>query len=63
VEATGTFCTAAQRDEVTSFFATHAVESAQRTLAKSIDRINDCIHLRATQEPELRRWLEAHGGS
>ena len=63
VEATGTFCTAAKRDEVTSFFATHAVESAQRTLAKSIDRIDDCIRLRAAQEPELRRWLEAHSGS
>ena len=63
VEATGAFCTVAKRDEVTSFFAEHPVESAQRTLAQSIDRMNACIHLRAAQEPELKRWLAAHGGS
>ncbi|HEY4382475.1 MAG TPA: M1 family aminopeptidase [Acidobacteriaceae bacterium] len=63
VEATGTFCSAGKRDEVTSFFAEHPVDSAQRALAQSIDRMNACIHLRATQEPELRRWLDSHGGS
>jgi aminopeptidase N/puromycin-sensitive aminopeptidase len=62
VEATGAFCTAERRDEVAGFFAAHAVEGAERTLAKSIDNINDCIHLRAAQEPELRAWLAAHGG-
>ena len=45
-----------------SFFAAHPVASTQRTLAKSIDSINDCIHLRAVQEPELRQWLDAHAG-
>ena len=62
VEATGAFCTAERRDEVASFFAVHPVAGAERTLAKSIDNINDCIHLRAAQEPELRAWLAAHGG-
>jgi aminopeptidase N len=61
VEATGSFCSVARRDEVASFFAAHPVESSERTLAKSIDSINDCIHLRAAQEPELRKWLETHG--
>jgi aminopeptidase N/puromycin-sensitive aminopeptidase len=51
-----------RRDEVTSFFAAHAVLSAERTLAKAVDSINDCVALRAAQEPELRRWLDAHGG-
>jgi aminopeptidase N/puromycin-sensitive aminopeptidase len=60
VEATGAFCTAERHDEVESFFATHPVESAERTLAKAIDSINDCIHLRATQEPQLNHWLDAH---
>jgi aminopeptidase N/puromycin-sensitive aminopeptidase len=63
VEAAGAFCTVEKRDSVASFFAAHAVESSERTLAKSIDSINACIHLRAAQEPELRRWLDAHGGS
>jgi aminopeptidase N/puromycin-sensitive aminopeptidase len=47
---------------VASFFAAHPVVSAERTLAKSIDSINECIHLRAAQEPDLRQWLDAHGG-
>jgi aminopeptidase N len=60
VEAAGAFCSAQRRDEVEAFFAQHPVQSSERTLAKSIDSINDCIHLRAAQEPELRKWLDAH---
>lgn len=59
VQATGYFCTAQRRDEVAGFFATHKVEAAERTLAKAIDSINDCIQLRAAQQPNLRRWLDA----
>jgi aminopeptidase N/puromycin-sensitive aminopeptidase len=59
-EATGAFCTVERRDEVRSFFAAHPAGSGRRTLARSIDNIDDCIHLRAEQEPELQRWLEAH---
>jgi aminopeptidase N/puromycin-sensitive aminopeptidase len=58
VEAAGAFCTVEKRDEVMSFFATHAVVSSQRTLTKAVESINECIHLRAEQEPELRRWLD-----
>jgi aminopeptidase N/puromycin-sensitive aminopeptidase len=61
VEATGAFCTVAKRDEVASFFAEHPVESSERALAKAIDSINDCIGLRAEQEPQLHRWLDRHG--
>ena len=46
-----------KRDDVASFFATHKVDAAQRTLAKAIDNINDCIQLRSAQEPGLRQWL------
>ena len=59
VAATGSFCSVRQRDEVVSFFATHKVDASERTLAKAIDSMNDCIQLRATQEPNLRQWLEA----
>jgi aminopeptidase N len=58
VNATGYFCTAERRDDVISFFATHKVDAAERTLAKAIDSINDCIQLRANQEPNLHKWLE-----
>jgi aminopeptidase N/puromycin-sensitive aminopeptidase len=61
VGATGAFCSVERRDEVTSFFAAHAVASAERTLAKAVDSINDCVALRAAQEPELRQWLDVQG--
>jgi aminopeptidase N len=57
VAAAGSFCSVKQRDEVTSFFATHKVDASERTLAKAIDSMNDCIQMRATQEPNLHQWL------
>ncbi len=57
VAATGSFCTEKQRDEVTSFFAAHPVDASARTLSKSIDSINDCMQLRASQQPSLHQWL------
>jgi aminopeptidase N len=59
VEATGSFCTEKQRDEVIGFFATHKVAAAERTLTKAVDSINDCIEVRAVQEPKLHAWLQA----
>jgi aminopeptidase N/puromycin-sensitive aminopeptidase len=60
VEATGAFCSVERRDEVASFFTEHPVESSERTLAKSLDSINDCIALRAAQQPKLHDWLDVH---
>jgi aminopeptidase N len=59
VRATGSFCAVQQRDEVLNFFATHKVEASERTLAKAVDSINDCIQLRSAQENDFHRWLEA----
>jgi aminopeptidase N len=58
VRATGNFCTVRQREQVTSFFAAHKVEAADRTLAKAVDSINACIQLRSAQETDLHRWIE-----
>ena len=58
VRATGNFCTVRQRDEVIDFFSTHKIEASERTLAKAVDSINDCIQLRSTQEPDFHSWLE-----
>jgi aminopeptidase N len=59
VRATGNFCTVRQRDEVIDFFATHKIEASERTLAKAVDSINDCIQLRSSQEPDFHTWLQA----
>jgi aminopeptidase N/puromycin-sensitive aminopeptidase len=57
VNATGSFCSIERRDEVSSFFAVHKVVASDRTLAKAIDAINDCVHLREAQQPSLHAWL------
>jgi aminopeptidase N len=59
VAATGSFCTVRQRDEVVEFFATHKVEASERTLAKAVDSINDCVQLHSAQEGDFHRWLNA----
>jgi len=58
VSATGAFCTAERRDDVKSFFAANPLVSADRTLKKTIDTINDCIQLHTAQEPNLKLWLD-----
>jgi aminopeptidase N len=63
VEAAGSFCTVEGRDQVGRFFREHAAGSSPRTLRKSLDRIDECIHLRAAQEPALRRWLDLQDGA
>jgi len=60
VAATHNFCTVQRRDEVKSFFAAHPVEAADVALGKSLQAIDDCIRLRATQAPRLKLWLDAH---
>jgi aminopeptidase N len=59
VEAMGAFCSVKRRDQVATFFATHKIEAAERTLEKTIDGVNDCIQLRSEQEPRLKTWLES----
>ena len=61
VGATGGFCSAEKRDEVTSFFTTHKVMAAERTLKQVGDSIDGCIQLHEAQEPNLKKWLAAQG--
>jgi aminopeptidase N len=61
VGATGGFCDASMRDQVTQFFSAHKVEAAERTYKQSIERINNCIDLKSQQEPQLASWLGQHG--
>jgi aminopeptidase N/puromycin-sensitive aminopeptidase len=63
VGATSTFCDAGLRDQVTEFFNTHKVAAAERTYKQSIERINNCVDLKAQQEPQLAAWLGQHGNA
>jgi aminopeptidase N len=59
VGGTGSFCSAEKRDAVMSFFTTHKVHAAARSLLHARDQINDCIDLRSLQGPSLRAWVAA----
>ncbi len=57
VSGTGSFCSAEARDQVESFFSTHKVPASEHALARAKNQINDCIELRAAQEPKLKEWM------
>ncbi len=63
VGSTRSFCDAALRDQVTEFFNAHKVPAAERTYKQSIERINDCVDLKAQQEPKLAAWLGQRGNA
>ncbi|MCU1249645.1 MAG: Peptidase rane alanine aminopeptidase [Edaphobacter sp.] len=58
VEATGSFCDPADREDVQGFFASHPVESSERTLSLALHRIDACIELRSRQSQNLSVWLD-----
>lgn len=55
--ALGSFCDAAVRDDIRTFFTTHPLPSGERALAQSMERINGCLALKEAQRDELTRWL------
>jgi aminopeptidase N len=57
VAATGSFCDRADRDDVQGFFASHPVESSERTLSLVLHRIDACVELRSRQSQNLATWL------
>ena len=59
VGGTGSFCSAADRDDVKQFFSTHKVAATEQALKHAIERIDGCIELRSLQEPNLKQWLAA----
>jgi aminopeptidase N len=59
VESMGGFCSADRSSQVTEFFEEHTVSASAHALDKARDSIADCVDLRATQGPNLKRWLEA----
>ncbi|WP_263408218.1 M1 family metallopeptidase [Terriglobus tenax] len=60
VSAVGSFCTQNERTQVERFFTEHKVDAAQRTLKKSLDAMDACIALRASQQKPLSAWLDAN---
>ena len=59
VASLSAFCDASTRDDITAFFAAHPLPSAARTLTQTVERINNCIALRAAQTPTVAAFLAA----
>jgi aminopeptidase N len=62
VTATGNFCSAAARQDVQGFFASHTVADSDVSLKHALERIDECIEFRSLQEPQLKAWLAAQPG-
>jgi aminopeptidase N len=60
VDATSTFCSAEQEEQVREFFTAHKVPSAERGLQQSLERIHNCADLKSQQGPQLAQWLSDH---
>jgi aminopeptidase N len=63
VAGAGSFCTADARDDVKNFFASHPVPASDVALKHALENIDGCVELRHLQEPNLKKWLAAQGGS
>jgi aminopeptidase N len=59
VGATGSFCSAKMREQLTSFYDAHKIAAAERTYRQSIERIDECVDLKSEQEPRLALYLDA----
>jgi aminopeptidase N len=59
VSALSAFCDATVAAEIETFFSTHPVPDAERTLQQSLERINTCTRTAAAQGPKLAAWLKA----
>jgi aminopeptidase N len=60
VESLGGFCDARSRDDIKEFFKAHKLPAASRGLDQTIERINNCIAMRARETPAVASWLATH---
>lgn len=58
VQATGSFCDAGMREQVKTFFTTHPAPGAERSFKQSLERMNNCVDLKARQREQLASWLK-----
>ena len=59
VGALSSFCDASTAAEIRTFFGTHKVPDAERTLQQALERITACARGAAVQRPKLAAWLRA----
>jgi aminopeptidase N len=57
VSALGGSCDAGRADEIETFFASHKVPDAERTLQQSLESLRSCARFAVAQRPNLTAWL------
>jgi aminopeptidase N len=63
VGGAGSFCDVEKRKEVEEFFSAHRIPAAERTYKQTVERIDNCVDLKAQQGPQLASWLQQHGSA
>jgi aminopeptidase N len=59
ISALDGFCDAPSRERIRAFAAAHRLPAAARTLAQTLERIDNCIALRERQTRVVSEWLAA----
>jgi aminopeptidase N len=59
VPALAAYCDEAARDDIARFFATNEAPGAQLAVKRALERIDDCVEMKALQKDDLGRWLSA----
>ena len=62
VQATGNFCDSGLRDQVSEFFSQHKAPAAERTLRQALERMRNCVAMKAQNKSYMASWLTEHGG-
>ena len=60
VPALEAFCDAASREDVSRFFSKNEAPGAERAVKRTLERIDDCVEMKALQQKSLQRWLADH---
>ncbi len=61
VSALGSSCSADMRGDIKQFFSTHKATGAERTVQQSLERIDNCVAFKQTQESSMSAWLDGRG--
>jgi aminopeptidase N/puromycin-sensitive aminopeptidase len=57
VESLGAFCSPARAAEIRAFFERNPIPSSQRAARQAVERIDNCVALKARQQQPLTAWL------
>ncbi len=56
----GVFCSAEAKQDLQDWFAKHPDPGSNRRLRMGMERLDDCVRLKQTQETNLSSWLKEH---